>query len=67
MLFLSCPAVGMRPVDPQSSCVPNPCHPGVECITTPSGMKCGPCPEGMTGDGTHCTDVDEVSGLSEMN
>uniref|UniRef100_A0A8C2K583 Cartilage oligomeric matrix protein n=1 Tax=Cyprinus carpio TaxID=7962 RepID=A0A8C2K583_CYPCA len=61
MLFLSCPAVGMRPVDPQSSCVPNPCHPGVECITTPSGMKCGPCPEGMTGSGTHCTDVDECA------
>uniref|UniRef100_A0A9J7XGT0 Si:ch211-43f4.1 n=1 Tax=Cyprinus carpio carpio TaxID=630221 RepID=A0A9J7XGT0_CYPCA len=56
---MECEACGMRPVDPQSSCVPNPCHPGVECITTPSGMKCGPCPEGMTGSGTHCTDVDE--------
>uniref|UniRef100_A0A8C2KIS2 Cartilage oligomeric matrix protein n=1 Tax=Cyprinus carpio TaxID=7962 RepID=A0A8C2KIS2_CYPCA len=46
------------PIEP--SCVPNPCHLGVECIMTPSGAKCGPCPEGMTGDGTHCTDVDEV-------
>ncbi|KTG38104.1 hypothetical protein cypCar_00004201 [Cyprinus carpio] len=58
---MECEACGMRPVDPQSSCVPNPCHPGVECITTPSGMKCGPCPEGMTGSGTHCTDVDECA------
>jgi len=56
----------MRAVDPQPSCVPNPCHPGVECIMTPSGIKCGLCPEGMTGNGTHCTDVDEVSGRPEL-
>uniref|UniRef100_A0A8C1LLU6 Cartilage oligomeric matrix protein n=1 Tax=Cyprinus carpio TaxID=7962 RepID=A0A8C1LLU6_CYPCA len=59
---MECEACGMRPVDPiEPSCVPNPCHLGVECIMTPSSAKCGPCPEGMTGDGTHCTDVDECS------
>uniref|UniRef100_A0A672L577 Cartilage oligomeric matrix protein n=1 Tax=Sinocyclocheilus grahami TaxID=75366 RepID=A0A672L577_SINGR len=59
---MECEACGMRPVDPiEPSCVPNPCHLGVECIMTPSGVKCGPCPEGMTGNGTYCTDVDECA------
>lgn len=43
------------------SCVPNPCHPGVECVETPEGVQCGPCPEGTQGNGSHCTDVDEVN------
>lgn len=42
-------------------CVPNPCHPGVECRVTPEGVQCGSCPDGMEGNGTHCTDVDECS------
>uniref|UniRef100_A0A8C2K475 Cartilage oligomeric matrix protein n=2 Tax=Cyprinus carpio TaxID=7962 RepID=A0A8C2K475_CYPCA len=61
IVFLKNTVMECEACDPQSSCVPNPCHPGVECITTPSGMKCGPCPEGMTGSGTHCTDVDECA------
>uniref|UniRef100_A0A8D0CEI4 Si:ch211-43f4.1 n=1 Tax=Scleropages formosus TaxID=113540 RepID=A0A8D0CEI4_SCLFO len=46
-----------KPTHP--SCVPNPCHPGVMCMETAGGIKCGPCPEGTEGNGIHCTDVDE--------
>uniref|UniRef100_A0A4W5R3G5 Si:ch211-43f4.1 n=1 Tax=Hucho hucho TaxID=62062 RepID=A0A4W5R3G5_9TELE len=45
---------------PRTSWDSNPCHMGVKCIETPGGMKCGPCPEGMESNGTHCTHVDEV-------
>uniref|UniRef100_A0A4W5RAX6 Si:ch211-43f4.1 n=2 Tax=Hucho hucho TaxID=62062 RepID=A0A4W5RAX6_9TELE len=44
---------------PRTSWDSNPCHMGVKCIETPGGMKCGPCPEGMESNGTHCTHVDE--------
>uniref|UniRef100_A0A673XQH6 Si:ch211-43f4.1 n=1 Tax=Salmo trutta TaxID=8032 RepID=A0A673XQH6_SALTR len=44
---------------PRTSCYPNPCHMGVKCIETAGGIKCGPCPEGMEVNGTHCTHVDE--------
>ncbi|CAH3044151.1 unnamed protein product [Pocillopora meandrina] len=42
----------------------NPCYPGVKCIDLPppaniSGYKCGPCPNGFTGDGSKCRDFDE--------
>uniref|UniRef100_A0A673BH08 Cartilage oligomeric matrix protein n=1 Tax=Sphaeramia orbicularis TaxID=375764 RepID=A0A673BH08_9TELE len=53
--------VGMGGLQPRPSCVPNPCHPGVQCMETPEGVKCGPCPDGMEGNGTHCTDVDECT------
>lgn len=43
-----------------TSCDPNPCHPGVTCTETVNGIRCGPCPQGMEGNGTHCTDIDEV-------
>uniref|UniRef100_A0A6Q2Y5E3 Cartilage oligomeric matrix protein n=1 Tax=Esox lucius TaxID=8010 RepID=A0A6Q2Y5E3_ESOLU len=57
---MECEACGMRaPLPP--SCHPNPCHPGVKCTGTPEGIRCGPCPEGMVGDGTHCKDVDECA------
>ncbi|XP_022801632.1 mucin-like protein isoform X1 [Stylophora pistillata] len=44
----------------------NPCYPGVKCIDLPppaniSGYKCGPCPNGFTGDGSKCRDIDECS------
>ncbi|XP_035503425.2 cartilage oligomeric matrix protein [Scophthalmus maximus] len=58
---MECEACGMGGMQPRPSCVPNPCHPGVACMETPQGVKCGPCPEGMDGNGTHCTDVDECS------
>ncbi|XP_041967466.1 cartilage oligomeric matrix protein [Alosa sapidissima] len=59
---MECEACAMRGVDPpRASCDPNPCHPGVKCTETPNGIECGPCPDGMVGNGTHCTDVDECA------
>uniref|UniRef100_W5LZP1 Si:ch211-43f4.1 n=1 Tax=Lepisosteus oculatus TaxID=7918 RepID=W5LZP1_LEPOC len=63
---MECEACGMRsdrvdPPEPQPSCLPSPCHPGVTCTETARGVKCGPCPGGTTGNGTHCTDVDECA------
>ncbi|XP_062888258.1 cartilage oligomeric matrix protein [Mobula hypostoma] len=46
-------------VYPFGKCVPNPCFPGVPCSETVNGFLCGTCPSGFTGNGTHCTDVDE--------
>uniref|UniRef100_A0A8C7H5S2 Thrombospondin 3a n=1 Tax=Oncorhynchus kisutch TaxID=8019 RepID=A0A8C7H5S2_ONCKI len=36
---------------------------GVSCMETFDypGYRCGPCPEGMMGNGTHCQDIDECS------
>ncbi|XP_010210368.1 PREDICTED: mucin-4 [Tinamus guttatus] len=34
------------------------CFPGVRCHP---GTGCGPCPAGLTGDGTHCADIDECA------
>ncbi|XP_023860376.2 thrombospondin-4-like [Salvelinus sp. IW2-2015] len=55
---MKCKACGMQG-PPRTSCDPNLCHMGVKCIETAGGIKCGPCPEGMEGNGTHCTHVDE--------
>uniref|UniRef100_A0A673IY51 Thrombospondin-3a-like n=1 Tax=Sinocyclocheilus rhinocerous TaxID=307959 RepID=A0A673IY51_9TELE len=48
---------------PRSRCQPNPCFKGVACMETFDfpGYRCGPCPEGMTGNGTHCQDIDECA------
>ncbi|XP_031430188.1 cartilage oligomeric matrix protein [Clupea harengus] len=59
---MECEACGMQGVGPPPpSCDPNPCHPGVKCTETPNGIRCGPCPDGLVGNGTHCTDVDECT------
>lgn len=50
----------MRPVP---LCSPGSCFPGVVCSETATGARCGPCPPGYTGNGSHCTDVNEVRGL----
>lgn len=47
----------------RSRCNPNPCFSGVDCMETYEypGYRCGPCPPGLEGNGTHCADIDEVS------
>lgn len=46
---------------PQISCAPGTCFRQSMCIPTDSGdFQCAPCPDGYTGDGVHCDDVDEV-------
>ncbi|XP_061428194.1 cartilage oligomeric matrix protein-like isoform X2 [Lethenteron reissneri] len=43
-------------------CDTRPCSRGVACTDTERGFRCGPCPDGLTGDGVRCTDVDECAG-----
>uniref|UniRef100_A0A4W5Q0W7 Thrombospondin 3a n=1 Tax=Hucho hucho TaxID=62062 RepID=A0A4W5Q0W7_9TELE len=59
--ILECQVCGFH--GPRSRCSPNPCFKGVSCMETFDylGYRCGPCPEGMTGNGTHCQDIDECS------
>uniref|UniRef100_A0A3B3TD39 Thrombospondin 4b n=1 Tax=Paramormyrops kingsleyae TaxID=1676925 RepID=A0A3B3TD39_9TELE len=40
-------------------CSPDTCFRGSACFETESGVECGPCPDGYTGDGFSCDDVDE--------
>uniref|UniRef100_A0A8C9RKE8 Thrombospondin 3 n=1 Tax=Scleropages formosus TaxID=113540 RepID=A0A8C9RKE8_SCLFO len=49
--------------EPRSRCSPSPCYKGVPCMETLDfpGYRCGPCPEGMTGNGSHCQDIDECA------
>ncbi|XP_013362638.1 PREDICTED: cartilage oligomeric matrix protein-like, partial [Chinchilla lanigera] len=65
---MECDACGMQPartprltVRPLSLCAPDSCFPGVVCSETASGARCGPCPEGFAGNGSHCTDVNECN------
>lgn len=51
------PGLSVRPL-PQ--CAPGFCFPGVACTMTAGGARCGPCPAGFTGNGSHCTDINEV-------
>uniref|UniRef100_A0A4W5MHR6 Thrombospondin 3b n=1 Tax=Hucho hucho TaxID=62062 RepID=A0A4W5MHR6_9TELE len=48
---------------PNSRCEPNLCYKGVPCTETQEypGYHCGACPEAMTGNGTHCQDIDECA------
>ncbi|XP_030637024.1 thrombospondin-3a [Chanos chanos] len=59
--ILECQVCGFH--EPRSRCQPNPCYKGVACmeIVEYPGYRCGPCPEGMTGNGTHCRDIDECA------
>lgn len=54
------PGLSVRPV---SLCARSSCFPGVVCTETANGARCGPCPPGYTGNGSYCTDVNEVRGL----
>ncbi|XP_041464123.1 cartilage oligomeric matrix protein-like isoform X1 [Lytechinus variegatus] len=42
-------------------CSSNPCFPDVMCFDEPDGLgyRCGPCPAGYRGNGTHCYDINE--------
>lgn len=44
----------------KSKCTPGVCFRDDMCIETDEGVECGPCPDGYTGDGYSCDDVDEV-------
>lgn len=41
-------------------CAPGVCFRDDMCIETANGVECAPCPDGYTGDGFNCDDVDEV-------
>ncbi|KAJ8405617.1 hypothetical protein AAFF_G00315970 [Aldrovandia affinis] len=43
----------------RKKCSAGSCFKDVTCIVTEAGMQCGPCPNGFTGDGVFCDDVDE--------
>uniref|UniRef100_A0A8C2EI18 Thrombospondin 3b n=1 Tax=Cyprinus carpio TaxID=7962 RepID=A0A8C2EI18_CYPCA len=62
--ILECQVCGFH--EPQSRCHPNPCYNGVSCMESMMfpGYQCGPCPDGMTGNGTHCQDIDEVKNIT---
>ncbi|CAB1320863.1 unnamed protein product, partial [Coregonus sp. 'balchen'] len=59
--ILECQACGFH--EPHSRCEPNPCYKGVPCTETREypGYRCGACPDAMTGNGTHCQDIDECA------
>uniref|UniRef100_A0A8C0FR86 Thrombospondin 4 n=1 Tax=Bubo bubo TaxID=30461 RepID=A0A8C0FR86_BUBBB len=51
-----CQACGKRS---KPKCEVNSCFRGVRCVETAEGFQCGPCPEGLTGNGVTCSDIDE--------
>ncbi|MBN3307751.1 TSP3A protein, partial [Amia calva] len=59
--ILECQVCGFH--EPRSRCSPNPCYKGVPCMESYEypGYRCGPCPPGTLGNGTHCQDIDECS------
>ncbi|KAJ1209432.1 hypothetical protein NDU88_004810 [Pleurodeles waltl] len=63
-----CQACGLSPNDPiptklpklpKPKCNANSCFRWVQCVNTADGFECGPCPDGFSGNGVTCTDVDE--------
>ncbi|XP_056448779.1 thrombospondin-3a [Gadus chalcogrammus] len=57
--ILECQVCGFQ--EPRSRCSPSPCYRGVSCVEAFEypGYRCGSCPPGTTGNGTHCKDEDE--------
>ncbi|KAI4795272.1 hypothetical protein KUCAC02_031524 [Chaenocephalus aceratus] len=53
----ACGLGGTEVVKPR--CGAGVCFRDVRCIETADGVECGPCPDGYTGDGFNCDDVDE--------
>ncbi|CAK6445298.1 unnamed protein product [Pipistrellus nathusii] len=65
---MECDACGMQPartpglsVRPLPQCAPGACFPGVACTVTAGGARCGPCPAGFAGNGSHCADINECN------
>lgn len=42
-------------------CTPGVCFRDDMCVETATGVECASCPDGYTGDGFNCDDVDEVT------
>uniref|UniRef100_A0A670YQG2 Thrombospondin 3 n=1 Tax=Pseudonaja textilis TaxID=8673 RepID=A0A670YQG2_PSETE len=57
--IMECQVCGFH--EHRSRCNPNPCFAGVDCMETYEypGYRCGPCPPGFEGNGTHCADINE--------
>ncbi|XP_052381880.1 thrombospondin-4-B-like isoform X2 [Oncorhynchus keta] len=53
----ACGLGGSEVIEPK--CAPGVCFRDDMCIETEEGVECGPCPDGYTGDGFSCDDVDE--------
>lgn len=53
--------VGLSGTVVKQQCAPGVCFSPDMCIETAEGVECGPCPDGYTGDGYSCDDVDEVT------
>eukprot|EP00731_Ephydatia_muelleri_P009511 Em0005g97a len=48
----------------RSGCAETSCYHGVQCFDVPApgvGIRCGPCPNGYTGDGQNCIGIDECA------
>nr|XP_025970928.1 thrombospondin-3 [Dromaius novaehollandiae] len=59
--IMECQVCGFH--EHRSRCNPSPCFSGVDCMETYEypGYRCGPCPPGLEGNGTHCADIDECA------
>ncbi|MFT7811782.1 thrombospondin-4-B-like [Arapaima gigas] len=61
--IIDCKACGLDnlkvPSASPQTCRPGTCFRTDMCINTEAGIVCGPCPDGYTGDGVNCDDVDE--------
>ncbi|XP_028314380.1 thrombospondin-4a [Gouania willdenowi] len=54
------PGVIKVPLGAQTSCPAGTCFRQSMCVPLETGgFSCAPCPDGLTGDGVHCDDVDE--------
>uniref|UniRef100_A0A8C9WMF2 Thrombospondin 4b n=1 Tax=Scleropages formosus TaxID=113540 RepID=A0A8C9WMF2_SCLFO len=47
------------PIEVKPKCTLGTCFRDDLCFETDDGVECGPCPDGYTGDGFSCDDVDE--------
>ncbi|MBZ3877227.1 Thrombospondin-3, partial [Sciurus carolinensis] len=59
--IMECQVCGFH--EQRSHCSPNPCFRGVDCMEVYEypGYRCGPCPPGLQGNGTHCDDINECA------